>query len=108
MPLLTRIYPNGKADVNHFAAAGGMGFLIGTLLDHGLLHGDVSTVWGKGLAGYRVEASLQDDQLVYRPSPEHSHDTDVLRPASNPFQATGGLKLLQVLVGNRLVEPLSL
>jgi len=104
IPLLTRVYPNGKADVNHFAAAGGMGVLIGTLLDHGLLHGDVHTVWGAGLDRYRVEASLDGDQLAYRPSPEHSHDTDVLRSADAPFQATGGLKLLDGNLGRAVIK----
>jgi len=104
VPLLTRVYPNGKADVNHFAAAGGMGVLIGTLLDHGLLHGDVSTVWGEGLSRYRVEAGLDGGELVYRPSPENSHDADVLRAADNPFQATGGLKLLQGNLGRAVIK----
>ena len=58
VPLLTRIYPNGKADVNHFQAAGGMGFLIRELLDAGLLHGDVTTIWGTGLDGYAIEPRL--------------------------------------------------
>ena len=58
VPLLTRIYPNGKADVNHFHAAGGMGFLIRELLGAGLLHQDVRTVWGTGLEGYLVEPRL--------------------------------------------------
>ena len=64
MPLLARIYPNGLADVNHFHAAGGMGFLIGELLDAGLLHEDVRTVWGTGLAGYRSEPKLDGDGSV--------------------------------------------
>ena len=61
MPLLARIYPNGLADVNHFHAAGGMGFLIRELLDAGLLHEDVQTVWGDGLRAYTVEAKLGGD-----------------------------------------------
>ena len=59
VPLLARIYPNGLADVNHFHAAGGMGFLIGELLDAGLLHEDVRTVWGTGLSGYRSRAEAR-------------------------------------------------
>ncbi len=104
VPLLARVYPNGSADVNHFAAAGGMGFLIGTLLDHGLLHGDVSTVWGKGLDRYRVELALEDGQLVRRAAPAESYDPAVLRPASDPFQATGGLKLLSGNLGRSVIK----
>ena len=58
VPLLARVYPNGKADVNHFQAAGGMAFVIGQLLDGGLLHGDVHTVAGAGLNRYRQEPFL--------------------------------------------------
>ena len=104
VPLLARVYPNGSADVNHFAAAGGMGFLIGTLLDHGLLHPDTHTVWGQGLERYRVELGLEDGQLVRRPAASHSHDPDVLRPASDPFQPTGGLKLLAGNLGRAVIK----
>ena len=64
MPLLTRIYPNGKADVNHFQAAGGMGFLIRELLGAGLLHGDVTTIWGTGLDGYAIEPQARRRRLT--------------------------------------------
>ncbi|MFX5415729.1 dihydroxy-acid dehydratase, partial [Acinetobacter baumannii] len=64
VPLLARVYPNGSADVNHFHAAGGLGFLIGELLDAGLLHGDVETIAGTGLDRYRAEAKLGDDGRV--------------------------------------------
>ena len=104
VPLLARVYPNGSADVNHFAAAGGMGFLIGTLLDHGLLHGDTHTVWGHGLHQYRVELGLEDGQVVRRPAPAVSQDLDVLRPVSDPFQATGGLKLLSGNLGRSVIK----
>src|SRR6185295_7677823 len=81
VPLLTRIYPNGIADVNHFEAAGGMGFLIGELLDAGLLHGDVQTVAGKGLDAYRVSTRLGASGTVERaPVPAQSADVGVLRP----------------------------
>ena len=104
VPLLARVYPNGSADVNHFAAAGGMAFLIGTLLDHGLLHPDTHTVWGHGLDRYRVELGLRDGRLVEQPAAALSHDTDVLRPASDPFQATGGLKLLDGNLGRSVIK----
>src|SRR3546814_4294635 len=75
VPLLARIYPNGLADVNHFHAAGGMGFLIAELLDGGLLHGDVMTVWGQGLDNYRQEPKLTDDGgVVWQPAAQRSHD----------------------------------
>ncbi|KGM53387.1 phosphogluconate dehydratase [Lysobacter daejeonensis GH1-9] len=100
VPLLARVYPNGSADVNHFHAAGGLAFLIGELLDHGLLHGDVETVAGPGLARYRVEARLDEErQLTYAPSTAHSGDTEVLRPADAPFRADGGLRVLRGPLG---------
>jgi phosphogluconate dehydratase len=105
VPLLARIYPNGLADVNHFQAAGGMGFLIGELLDAGLLHDDVRTVWGSSLSDYRVEAKLDAaGEVSWEPSPKASHDNSVLRPASDPFQATGGLKLLSGNLGRAVLK----
>jgi len=105
IPLLTRIYPNGVADVNHFDAAGGMGFLIGALLDAGLLHEDVRTVWGTGMEGYRKEAALDGDgNVVRKDAPAKSHDTNVLRPASDPFRPDGGLKLLDGNLGRAVIK----
>lgn len=66
VPLLARVYPNELADVNHFHAAGGMGFLIRELLDGGLLHEDVRTVWGEGLRPYAIEPKLGPDGNVVR------------------------------------------
>jgi phosphogluconate dehydratase len=104
-PLVTRIYPNGLADVNHFHAAGGMGYLIGTLIDEGLLHADVKTVWGTGLDGYRVEPKLVADGAVeWVPSAAASGDEDVLRPASRPFQPTGGLRVLSGNIGRAVIK----
>ncbi len=105
VPLLARVYPNGRADVNHFAASGGMGFLIRELLDAGLLHEDVQTVWGTGLRGYQAEAALGGDgALAWRPAPEVSRDPDVLRPAANPFQPTGGLRVLGGDLGRAVIK----
>jgi phosphogluconate dehydratase len=82
-----------------------MGYLIGELLDAGLLHEDVRTVWGTGLSGYRVEAKLDaDGALRFESSPAASADSDVLRPAKNPFQATGGLKLLDGNLGRAVIK----
>jgi len=105
VPLVARIYPNGLADVNHFQAAGGMGYLIGELLDAGRLHDDVRTVWGTGLSGYRVEPRLESDgSIEWRPAAAASLDASVLRPAAEPFQATGGLKLLSGNLGRAVIK----
>jgi len=105
IPLLARVYPNGSADVNHFHAAGGMGFLISELLDARLLHGDVNTVFGASLTGYRVEAALDESGSVRRvPSPQESRNKPVLRPASDPFRGDGGLRVLDGNVGRATIK----
>jgi phosphogluconate dehydratase len=104
VPLLARIYPNGQADVNHFHAAGGMGFLMAQLLGAGLLHADVQTVLGQGLAGCTQEPWLQDGQLAWRAAPLASADDSVLRPVEQPFSADGGLKRLQGNLGRAVVK----
>ncbi|MCD0452001.1 phosphogluconate dehydratase [Actinocorallia sp. API 0066] len=104
-PLLTRIYPNGGADVNHFHAAGGTGFLIRELLSAGLLHGDVKTVAGDGLGGYTRIPSLDGEgRLRWEDAPEASGDDSVLRPASRPFSADGGLRMVEGNVGRGVVK----
>ena len=105
VPLLARVYPNGLADVNHFHAAGGMGFLIRELLDAGLLHEDVRTIWGEGLRAYAVEAKLGADGAVVRDAaPRESGDARVLAPAATPFQPTGGLKVLTGNLGHAIIK----
>ncbi len=105
VPLVARIYPNGLADVNHFHAAGGMGYLIGQLLDNGLVHEDVRTVCGKGLSAYAVDAKLDAAGAVIRqPASRISADTKVLAPVSNPFQPTGGLKMLNGNLGKAVIK----
>jgi len=105
VPLLARIYPNGLADVNHFHAAGGMGFLIRELAGAGLLHADVKTVWGTGLGGYAREPRLgADGAIEWVDAAAASHDEAVLRPASNPFQADGGLKVLEGNLGRAVIK----
>ena len=104
VPLLARIYPNGSADVNHFHAAGGTGFLIRELLTAGLLHADVLTVMGKGLAAYTEEPWLSGDGLAWRAAPLESGDTNVLRPVSQPFGSDGGLKLLKGNLGRAVIK----
>ncbi len=103
-PLLARVYPNGSADVNHFHAAGGMAFTIRELLAAGLLHGDVETIWGQGLADYAKEPVLDDGVLVWRDAPEKSLDEAVLRPASNPFSRDGGLREITGSLGRAVAK----
>jgi phosphogluconate dehydratase len=103
-PLLARIYPNGGADVNHFHAAGGMAFLIRELLDAGLLHEDVATLDGGTLRAYAQEPFLGHDGLAWRDAPAESLDTDVLRPASHPFDREGGLKVLSGPLGRSVIK----
>ena len=104
VPLLTRIYPNGPADVNHFHAAGGMGFLVRELLSAGLLHADTTTVMGTGLSAYTQEPWLSADGLAWRDAPAVSGDTEVLRPVDHPFGSDGGLKLLKGNLGRAVIK----
>ena len=104
VPLLARIYPNGLADVNQFHAAGGLGVLIGTLLEAGLLHPDTDTVAGPGLARYTQEPKLRDGVLTWEDGPGESLNAGILRPASDPFQATGGLKRLIGSLGTAVIK----
>jgi phosphogluconate dehydratase len=104
VPLLARVYPNGSADVNHFQAAGGMGYLIAQLLSAGLLHDDVRTILGQGLHRYTVEPWLNHGQLDWRNVPTQSADEAVLRPVTQPFSADGGLRLLQGNLGRAVVK----
>ena len=105
VPLLTRIYPNGKADVNHFNAAGGMGFLIRELLGAGLLHEDVTTIMGQGLTSYLQEPILDEkNHISWRNSAVKSHDETVLRGVAEPFQATGGLNVLEGPLGRAVIK----
>ena len=99
VPLIARVYPNGSGDVNHFQAAGGIGFTIRTLLDNGLLHGDILTVAGESLSDYAVDPALEDNRLVWRPAPEAPLDETMLRPASDPFQPDGGMRLVSGNLG---------
>jgi phosphogluconate dehydratase len=102
--LLTRIYPNGKADVNHFHAAGGMGFLIRELLGAGLLHQDVRTVWGSGLDGYLVEPHLKADGLAWSEAVKESGDAAILRGCAEPFDKTGGIAVLDGDLGRAVIK----
>ncbi|AHI63023.1 phosphogluconate dehydratase [Burkholderia thailandensis] len=104
VPLLAKIYPNGKADVNHFHAAGGIAFLVRNLLEGGLLHEDVTTVAGKGLAHYTKEPRLIDGELKWVDGVAVSADDKVLRPIAAPFQPDGGLRLMQGRLGRGVIK----
>ncbi len=105
VPLLARVYPNGLADVNHFHAAGGMGYLIRELLDARLLHEDVRTVWGETLRDYTIEPALNADGTIARtPAPEVSADAKVLAKAEAPFQPDGGIKVLSGNIGSAIIK----
>jgi phosphogluconate dehydratase len=105
VPLLARVYPNGLADVNHFNAAGGIGFIIRELLDAGLMHEDVRTVFGEGMRPYASEAKLDAKGAVHRiPSPEISGDEKVLAPVTKAFQPTGGVRVLTGNLGTAIIK----
>jgi phosphogluconate dehydratase len=99
VPLVARVYPNGSGDVNHFHAAGGMGFVIRELLDAGLLHRDIMTVAGDDLTAYGQEPSMVEDKLIWRDAPAVSNDETMLRAPADPFQADGGMRLVKGNLG---------
>ena len=104
VPSLTRIYPNGTADVNQFQAAGGPGFVIRELLDAGLMHEDVLTVRAGGIREYTRVPSLHGDSVMAWADIGPSRDTEVVRPATNPFSASGGLRLLTGNLGRGVIK----
>jgi len=103
-PLLARVYPNGKADVNQFHAAGGMSFVIGELLDAGLLDGTAKTVWGENLFDYVSEATLKNSKLIWNKAKSKSFDNSILRSVKNPHQKNGGLKMLKGNIGKAVIK----
>ena len=103
-PLMAKVYPNGLADVNHFHAAGGLQFMIGNLLDAGLMHEDVKTVAGGGMSRYAQEPTLSDAGLTWRDGPKTTHNDRILRPASDPFQPQGGLVQLSGSLGRGVIK----
>jgi phosphogluconate dehydratase len=104
VPLLSRVYPNGSADVNHFQAAGGPGFVIRELLDGGYMHADVTTVSAGGMRDYARVPFKSDGSLTWTELPERSSDESVVRTAREPFSPTGGLKLLQGNLGRSVIK----
>ncbi len=105
IPLLTRIYPNGTADVNAFEDAGGPTFVMRELLSAGLMHGDVMAVYGNdGLRAHAVRPALEDGKVKWSALPAQSTDTSVVRNVTEPFAPTGGLRLLQGNLGRAIVK----
>src|SRR5690606_12904800 len=103
-PLLARVYPNGSADVNAFQAAGGVAFVTRELAKAGHIHSDVVTIMGQGIEAYFQEPSLVDGELVWRDGVSESLDLDILRPASDPFDKEGGLRLVQGDLGRAVIK----
>ena len=99
VPLIARVYPNGAADVNHFHAAGGMGYVVRELLNAGLAHGDVLTVAEGGMAAYAEEPHIDDGTLAWKPAPAVSLDDTILAPVSTPFHPDGGMRLVSGNLG---------
>ncbi len=103
-PLLARVYPNGSADVNAFQAAGGVAFVARELAQAGNIHSDVVTIMGQGIEHYFQEPSMVDGELVWRDGVAESLDRDILRPASDPFDSEGGLRLVQGDLGRAVIK----
>ena len=99
VPLITRVYPNGSGDVNHFHAAGGMGWVVRELLGGGLAHSDILTISEGGMNAYAQEPALEGDALVWKPAPTRSGDDAMLRSVTQPFQPDGGMRLVQGNLG---------
>lgn len=104
VPLLTRVYPNGAADVNHFHASGGMGFVMRTLLENGLLHEDVNTILGKGLNKFKMEPKIDKHQLIWVDGATKSLNESILRSVDNPFSPEGGITMLEGNLGRSVLK----
>ena len=104
VPLMAHVYPNGLADVNHFHAAGGLGYMMGQLLDAGLLHEDVQTILGQGLDNFRKEPVIDNGKLSWQSAPLKSLDEEILRPVDAPFNSEGGLRVVEGNVGRAIVK----
>ena len=103
-PLLAKIYPNGSADINHFQAAGGTGYLFAELIAAGFMHEEAKVFFGGNLGDACIEPYLESGSLCWRAAPNQSLDTDVIRPASNAFSPEGGIRLLEGNLGRSLIK----
>ena len=104
VPLICKIYPNGKADINQFHAAGGMSYVTRTLLDSGYLHNDVKTVLGDGLEAFASEPVLKNNEIEWRAGPTTSGDASIISDAKTPFSANGGLRTVSGNLGRGVVK----
>lgn len=104
IPLITRMYPNGAADINHFHASGGMSFVIKTLLDNGLLHRDVTTILGEDLYDYTQESCIVEGKLAWKEGALQSLNDTILRSANSPFSTDGGIKILKGNIGRCVIK----
>jgi phosphogluconate dehydratase len=104
VPLLARVYPNGQADINHFQAAGGTGFLFRELINAGFMHGDAATVWGESMRDYIKEPKLLDGELSWATGASASLDAKVLTTTAEPFDKEGGLRLLSGNLGRGVIK----
>ena len=104
IPLLTRVYPNGAADVNHFHASGGMSFLIYTLLENHLLHNDVNTILGFGLKKYTQEPKIKNNKLIWEEGPKKSLNESIIRKVSNPFHLKSGIRMMSGNIGRAIMK----
>jgi phosphogluconate dehydratase len=104
IPLLARVYPNGAADVNHFHAAGGIGFVMQSLLENGLLHEDVYTILGKGMRNFIREPKIQDNEMVWDECAKVTLNDSIVRPVTQPFSNEGGIKIVKGNIGRAVVK----
>ncbi len=104
IPLLARVYPNGAADVNHFHAAGGIGFVMHSLLENDLLHEDVNTILGKGMLNFIREPKIQDNEIVWDECAANSLNDSIVRPVTLPFSNEGGIKIVKGNIGRAVVK----
>ncbi len=104
IPQLARVYPNGTGDVNHFHAAGGLGFILSDMLDNELLHEDVNTILGPGLRRFCKEPHIANGELVWKDIQPESLDDSILRSCAQPFSAEGGLQLVSGNIGRAIVK----
>ncbi len=104
VPLIARVYPNGEADVNRFAAAGGVAYVLRELIESGLIHADITTVVDGGLRAYAAEPRLDGERVSYVPAATQPGDEQVLRPVARPFEAHGGIRLLSGELGRALIK----
>jgi phosphogluconate dehydratase len=108
VPLLTRIYPNGHADINQFQEAGGMALLFKELIENGLVHEDVETICGRGLSRYTKKPVLEQGELKWVDCVKASLDETVITTAAKPFKKDGGLRIMKGNLGSSVIKTSSL